>query len=573
MTTYSESDKQAIFRTLRKNALESPINFLQWVRTKDEHDADNPVKPFPLKDYTAHILSEFLKEDIVFLPKSRQIMITWLCCAHILWQAKSTPHRLLFIQSKKEEDAANLVFNGGRSGNDWNNARISFIESNLPWWLQEEKGTLDSSYGKLMFGNGSKIWGIPQGGDMIRSYTPSLVISDEAAFQPEFGGAYLAILPAIKHGGKMIAVSSANQGFFADIVKGRPKHFDTPIKGIKSSKTTDEVKIVFTHYTSDPDKDPATAKGKEWLKKALIGYKRGMKDPKWRKEMEIDFDAYMGQLIFPYLEVEGMDKIFVRPFEIEGLNLIAGLDYGTRNPSAFEVLGVDYDADVRSVWEYYEHPKEIDESEEDFRARKGVRVLAREIKACPYFSQINAIYADPSMWTKNQETKEGLKSIADLFAQEKIYLTKGTRGGDFACYERLNSFYWKDLNDPRYKIFQNCEWLWWEITKLRFGEHAPKTQDVKNLKEEIVDKDNHAWDSVKYALMSLPFPLERPKPRESEYSRRIVELEKGPEHTYEYFALAEQFITIRAMGQGGVQPGGMEYVDEGEPPQDLKETI
>ncbi len=204
---------------LRNQALVHPSQFIQHVSTKDEHDETNPVKLFPSKPYIPFLFDLFFKklQSIFFIAKSRQIMLTWLCCVYALWLAKAVPHRLIFLQSKKEEDAANLVFNGGRTGKNWDTARISFIEKHLPEWLRSEN--IESAYGKLLFPNGSKIWGIPEGADMIRSYTPSLVISDEAAFQPEFGSAYTAMLPVTKQGGCLIAISSANPGPFGEIVQ------------------------------------------------------------------------------------------------------------------------------------------------------------------------------------------------------------------------------------------------------------------------------------------------------------------------------------------------------------------
>ena len=202
----------------RIEALAHPNTFLQYVRTKDEHDEETPVKLFPDKPHCRYILNLLFEraQSIYFIAKSRQIMLTWLCCSYALWLAKRHPHRLIFLQSKKEEDAANLVFNGGKSGKNWHTARISFIEKHLPLWLQDPD--IEASYGKLIFPNGSKIWGVPEGGDMIRSYTPSLVISDEAAFQPEFGSAFTAMLPVAKQGGMLIAISSANPGVFGDTV-------------------------------------------------------------------------------------------------------------------------------------------------------------------------------------------------------------------------------------------------------------------------------------------------------------------------------------------------------------------
>lgn len=203
------------FRKLREHALKSPLQFARWVKTKDEHDAAHPVKSFPIKPYVGDVFREIKAAEILFLPKSRQLMVTWICCIYCLWLAKAFAHRLIYIQGKKEGDSAALVFNGGKSRN-WDTARISFIESHLPDWLRDDVEA-SSSPSRLLFPNGSIIEAIPQGGDMVRSKVPSLVFSDEAAFQPEFADAYTAMLPVCKQGGKLVAVSSANPGFFGQV--------------------------------------------------------------------------------------------------------------------------------------------------------------------------------------------------------------------------------------------------------------------------------------------------------------------------------------------------------------------
>ena len=98
-------------------------------------------------------------------------------------------------------------------------ARISFLETHLPKALQTLTFPKAGAYGHLYCPNGSHVWAIPEGGDIIRSQTPSVVCSDEAAFQPEFGSAVTAALPAIKGGGQLIAVSSAEPGTFQELVE------------------------------------------------------------------------------------------------------------------------------------------------------------------------------------------------------------------------------------------------------------------------------------------------------------------------------------------------------------------
>jgi hypothetical protein len=191
---------------------QDPANFIfsGILRTRDERDPDNPVKPFANKAYLRATLQAVHESKIIFIPKSRQVQCTWLICAYCLWLGMFREHQMIFIQSKKEEDSANLVFN-----QKWTKGRISFMYHHLPEWLRGI-APAEGAYAKLNFTNGSIIWGIPEGGDIIRQYTASLLFADEAGFQPEFEASYTACKP-MAH--KIIAVSSANPGYFADIVK------------------------------------------------------------------------------------------------------------------------------------------------------------------------------------------------------------------------------------------------------------------------------------------------------------------------------------------------------------------
>ena len=279
----------------------------------------------------------------------------------------------------------------------------------------------------------------------------------------------------------------------------------TQHKGIQTGLSPEGVQVVRIHYSADPAKDPDTEQGARWLKREMQGY-RGVTDPRWRKEMEIDFDAHGGQLLFPYM-LENQERLFIAPYSVDGLRLIAGLDYGTRNPSAFEVLAINTDGDIHVAYEYYEAPKKPGESDDEFRARKGYKILCSEIKRCPYFENL-IILADPSLWNKTQESADakGLMSIADLFLQEGVKLSPGQRGRDFACYEHIDKQLWVDLKNPRLTISKSCTWLWWEIQRLRFSDYSATTQVNQNLKEKIVDRDNHAWDAMKYVMSDLIRP-------------------------------------------------------------------
>lgn len=204
--------------------------------TKDEHRAEAPVQPFPDKAYlrvmldclllTAGLLppdkatwaneagmpvEAFWNAGMLAIEKSRQIMATWLVSAYCLWRAKYRAHQLILWQSKKEDDAANVVFD-----KDLETARISFMEAHLP---RELRDPVQTSRCNLRYPHtGSRIWGIPEGADIIRSNTPSVLVSDEAAFQPEFASARDAAMPSVKGGGQLVALSSAAPGAFAQWV-------------------------------------------------------------------------------------------------------------------------------------------------------------------------------------------------------------------------------------------------------------------------------------------------------------------------------------------------------------------
>ncbi len=212
--------------------------------TKDEHDAREPVKTFPNMPYLRALLDNLLvsgrllvpedaryareaghslewllqlrQSGIIAVEKSRQMMVTWLVCAYLLWRMKYLAHQLILVQSKREDDAAMLVFS-----KEPFIARMSFMESHLPKHLRTMSFPKCGSYGHLYDPNGSHAWAIPEGGDIIRSNTPTVWFSDESAFQPEFGNAYTAAMPAIKGGGQAILVSSAEPGEYQELVEAK----------------------------------------------------------------------------------------------------------------------------------------------------------------------------------------------------------------------------------------------------------------------------------------------------------------------------------------------------------------
>ncbi len=191
--------------------LEDPWYFLRTMaKTRDEHDLKSTYKHFPDLPHLREISYAFESEDMLALVKSRQMMISWLMVALCLWWGMKHTGQLIFFQSKKEEDALKLV------------ERAWGIYERLPAYVQKLVPA-EQRYLKIIFpGRDTRIEGIPQGADQIRSNTPSIILSDEMAFQEEAGAAYAAALPAVQavgeRKGKIILVSSAAPGVFAQLV-------------------------------------------------------------------------------------------------------------------------------------------------------------------------------------------------------------------------------------------------------------------------------------------------------------------------------------------------------------------
>ena len=181
---------------------------IQCCKTWDEHDSVTPVKSFPDKPYLREIAKYCHNENIIHVAKSRQMLISWLIIALLLHEAEFFDYRLEAIFSKKEDDAFLLV------------ERAKFIYSHQPVWLKNmcplDRKMRDMPLGHLFFGNGSQIRGLAQGKDQIRSYVPTTVFIDEAAFQDKLEETYNACVPCAK---KIITVSSAENGFFQRLVE------------------------------------------------------------------------------------------------------------------------------------------------------------------------------------------------------------------------------------------------------------------------------------------------------------------------------------------------------------------
>ena len=179
---------------------------IHWVETEDAQNKEQPFQPFPNDLHLQVITYYWMRELFLLVPKSRQLTITWLCCALYLHDSMFFPSRLTFFQNKKEDDAeANLK-------------RTETMHSRLPIWMREWQ-PIQQTYCRLYFPRSrSEIRGVPAGAHHVRGFTATGVFEDEMAFTEECDEVLAAIKPALGKSGRFTGVSSASPSYFKQLV-------------------------------------------------------------------------------------------------------------------------------------------------------------------------------------------------------------------------------------------------------------------------------------------------------------------------------------------------------------------
>lgn len=170
------------------------------------------TRPLTMMPYFEPIIKAWLREPLLCIEKSRDMMVTWLMVICFTWDALFHKGRQHIFQSETAMKTHELC------------ERVMVLFRNQPTWLKAvapanfAEGSSRAGVVKIPK-MGSEIIGFPQGADKVRQYHPTGFFSDEAAFNPEAGDCFAAIKPAIQAGGRYVAVSSANPSFFQHLCR------------------------------------------------------------------------------------------------------------------------------------------------------------------------------------------------------------------------------------------------------------------------------------------------------------------------------------------------------------------
>lgn len=160
---------------------------------------DTPSDDWILFDlWPAQVEVQLLIHDnqyTIFL-KPRQVGISWLVLAIILYSMLFRPVFQAGIFSKRENEAFYLL------------DRLRDAYNRLPRWMQARRLDVDSA-SQLQLSNGSGVRAFPwNAGD---SYTLSFAFVDEADLVPDLGHVLRAVKPTIDAGGKIVLASKSNK--------------------------------------------------------------------------------------------------------------------------------------------------------------------------------------------------------------------------------------------------------------------------------------------------------------------------------------------------------------------------
>lgn len=188
----------------------NPWTFFQHgVYTLDQADQWNPIKKYPTDlPYLEWMVGQIWTQPLLAIVKHRRMVMTWTCCAFLLWDAMLHEGRFNAVLSKKEEDADELV------------RRCLFVYNNIPKDVMPFKPEVDPKYTELRFPEiDSVIKGFPQGADQLRQFTCSRIVADEMAFWPQARASFVSMKPTIEGGGKIVLLSTRYPGFFRELIE------------------------------------------------------------------------------------------------------------------------------------------------------------------------------------------------------------------------------------------------------------------------------------------------------------------------------------------------------------------
>lgn len=443
-----------------------------------------PFLTYPFQDdYIRELEAAYKGVYDLLTDKSRDMGVSWLVLG---WKV----HHWLFdasynalVGSRKEDLVDNFQ-------PDSLFGKIAYIVQRLPSWLLPTGFNYDKhrTFMKLVnSASGNTIQGESANRDFSRQGRYTSILLDEFAFWEFADSVWTA------------TADSAPIRFPVSTPRGKNNKF-------ADLRHSGKIKSISLHWTLHPHKD------QEWYER-----EKSRRTPREvAQELDIDYEASGSERVFALRSNKVLrENVVIEPFVVpQDWSFRGGLDYGTRNKSAFHVFVKDYDDTDCMIWEWRKNMEDL--KSEGFQGSMVQAIAKMLYLECPYYELLDHIRADPNLWVKNQNSEDGMKDIISQImdelrrlqrAQKTDQPLKSIKGfiegaqSDIACIEVINGL-WADPENPRYKIFKTCPGAVLEYEELLWEDWSEAQAEKRNVREKIMDKNNHSWDAAKYYLMS-----------------------------------------------------------------------
>ena len=452
-----------------------------------------PFITYPFQDdYIRELEAAYTGVYDLLTDKSRDMGVSWMVLGWKVYHWLFDASYNALIGSRKEDLVDNFQ-------PDSLFGKVAYIIQRLPSWILPKGFAYEKHRTFMKLVNpesGNTIQGESANRDFSRQGRYSTILLDEFAFWEFADSVWTA------------TADSAPIRFPVSTPRGKNNKF-------ADLRFSDQTKVISLHWTLHPHKDEA------WYEK-----EKSRRNPREvAQELDIDYEASGSERVFTLRTNKILrNNVVIDPFEVpSSWSFRAGLDYGTRNKSAFHVFTKDYDNDEYMIWEWRRNMDDLKQID-NFHGSM-VQAIAKMLFECPYGELIDHIRADPNLWVKNQNSADGMTSIIFQLLDEikllnedrikkglppkKFFFLEGAQS-DIACIEVVNSL-WSNPEKPQYKMFKSCSGAISEYEELLWEDWSEAQQERRNIREKIMDRNNHSWDASKYYLMSRH---QRPKKQE-----------------------------------------------------------
>ena len=182
-----------------KERLRCQMRFAYFLRYVKIPDVNKGLIQFELWDYLVEIADDWQTGDSWIEAKARQLGYSWLVASYAVWVCTFRDHARILAFSIEQRSSTELM------------DKVKAVNANLPNWLRRDFVRGRESDKRVQWqGNGAQFLALPSTAQAGRSYTATVVITDEWAFHQNAREHYAAYRSAIADGGQHIAISTGN---------------------------------------------------------------------------------------------------------------------------------------------------------------------------------------------------------------------------------------------------------------------------------------------------------------------------------------------------------------------------